>query len=210
VNNYSRVQNRLCALDKVCFHTVICVRCQAAECVSYKSPLFLPFRIQLLWRCSHGRAPSVSTHVHTHMHTHTQLPLLALHSNAYIFSSNLQHCNQNIYLLSLYNFVISCKYSSATFILRRKLTFSAIIDTILTTFYRLFWIHKFYIYFRRFNHVLTAVLISPYPDLLPDVFFFADGNTSFDASLVININSTNIPTIMMINRIYEHKYLLSL
>jgi len=36
------------------------------------------------------------------------------------------------------------------------------------------------------------------------------GNTSFDASLVIYINSTNIPPIMLINRIYEHQNLLSL
>ena len=32
---------------------------------------------------------------------------------------------------------------------------------------------------------------------------------SFDASLVIYINSTNIPPIMIINRIYEHQNLLS-
>jgi hypothetical protein len=38
-----------------------------------------------------------------------------------------------------------------------------------------------------------------------------DGETiSFDASLVIYINSTNIPLIMTINRIYEHQNLLSL
>jgi len=35
-------------------------------------------------------------------------------------------------------------------------------------------------------------------------------NTSFDASLVIYINSTNIPPIMIINRICEHQNLLSL
>jgi hypothetical protein len=35
-------------------------------------------------------------------------------------------------------------------------------------------------------------------------------NILFDASLVIYINSTNIPPIMIINRIYEHKNLLSL
>ena len=33
--------------------------------------------------------------------------------------------------------------------------------------------------------------------------FFDDENISFDASLVIYINSTNIPPIMIINRIYE-------
>ena len=35
-------------------------------------------------------------------------------------------------------------------------------------------------------------------------------NVSFDASLVIYINSTNIPPIMIINRIYETQNLLSL
>ena len=33
---------------------------------------------------------------------------------------------------------------------------------------------------------------------------FEGENISFDASLVIYINSTNIPPIMIINRIYEH------
>ena len=39
---------------------------------------------------------------------------------------------------------------------------------------------------------------------------FGDENISFDASLVIYINSTNIPPIMIINRIYETQNLLSL
>ena len=42
-------------------------------------------------------------------------------------------------------------------------------------------------------------------------YILFDGeNISFDASLVIYINSTNIPPIMIINRIYENKNLLSL
>ena len=42
-------------------------------------------------------------------------------------------------------------------------------------------------------------------------FILFDGeNISFDTSLVIYINSTNIPPIMIINRIYEHQNLLSL
>jgi len=42
-------------------------------------------------------------------------------------------------------------------------------------------------------------------------FIFFDGeNISFDASLVIHINSNNIPPIMIINRIYETQNLLSL
>jgi hypothetical protein len=42
-------------------------------------------------------------------------------------------------------------------------------------------------------------------------FILFDGeNISFDASLVIYTNSTNIPPIMIINRIYEHQNLLSL
>jgi hypothetical protein len=39
---------------------------------------------------------------------------------------------------------------------------------------------------------------------------FDGENISFDASLVIYINTTNIPPIMIINRIYEHQDLLSL
>ena len=39
---------------------------------------------------------------------------------------------------------------------------------------------------------------------------FEGENISFDASLVIYINSTNILPIMIINRIYETQYLLSL
>ena len=39
---------------------------------------------------------------------------------------------------------------------------------------------------------------------------FDGENVSFDASLVIYINSTNIPPIVIINRIYEDKNLLSL
>jgi len=35
-------------------------------------------------------------------------------------------------------------------------------------------------------------------------------NISFDASLVIYINSTNIPPILIINRIYQNQNLLSL
>jgi hypothetical protein len=54
------------------------------------------------------------------------------------------------------------------------------------------------------------VLISPYPDLPPDVFCLMVENISFYASLVIYINSINVPQIMIINRIYENQNLLSL
>jgi hypothetical protein len=39
---------------------------------------------------------------------------------------------------------------------------------------------------------------------------FDGENISFDASLVMYINSTNVPPIMIINRTYENKNLLSL
>jgi len=39
---------------------------------------------------------------------------------------------------------------------------------------------------------------------------FGGENISFDASLVVYVNSTNIPPIMIINRIYETQNLLSL
>jgi len=38
---------------------------------------------------------------------------------------------------------------------------------------------------------------------------FDGENISFDASLVICINSTNIPPIMVMNSMYEHQNLLS-
>jgi hypothetical protein len=43
----------------------------------------------------------------------------------------------------------------------------------------------------------------------PCILFYGE-NISFDASLVTYINSTNIPPIMIINRIYVHQNLLSL
>ena len=39
---------------------------------------------------------------------------------------------------------------------------------------------------------------------------FDGENISFDVSPIIYINSTNIPPIMTINRMYEHQNLLSL
>jgi len=42
------------------------------------------------------------------------------------------------------------------------------------------------------------------------MYFFDDEDISFDASLVIYVNSTNIPPIIIINRIYENQNLLSL
>jgi hypothetical protein len=39
---------------------------------------------------------------------------------------------------------------------------------------------------------------------------FDGGNISFDARLVMYINSTNIPPIVVINRMYEHQNLRSL
>ena len=39
---------------------------------------------------------------------------------------------------------------------------------------------------------------------------FDGENISFDSSLVVHINSTNIPPIMIIDKIYEHQNLLSL
>ena len=39
---------------------------------------------------------------------------------------------------------------------------------------------------------------------------FGCGDSFFDASLVTYINSTNMPPIMIINRIYEHQNRLSL
>ena len=57
----------------------------------------------------------------------------------------------------------------------------------------------------------TGVLISPQPDLLPDVFcLMVRVFLLMLVLLYIGTNSTNIPPIMIINRIYEHQTLLSL
>jgi hypothetical protein len=42
------------------------------------------------------------------------------------------------------------------------------------------------------------------------IYFFDGENISFDTSLAICINSTNIPPIMIINRIHENQNLLLL
>jgi hypothetical protein len=50
--------------------------------------------------------------------------------------------------------------------------------------------------------------VSPSP-IRRGILFHGE-NISFDASLVVYINSNNVPPIMIINRIYEHQNLLSL
>ena len=47
-------------------------------------------------------------------------------------------------------------------------------------------------------------------DLSAPLILFDGENISFDTSLVIYINSTNIPPIMIINKIYETQNLMSL
>jgi hypothetical protein len=46
--------------------------------------------------------------------------------------------------------------------------------------------------------------------LTSQCILFDGDNISFDASLVIHINSNNIPPIMIINKICDHQNLLSL
>ena len=63
------------------------------------------------------------------------------------------------------------------------------------------------------NHFSTGVLISPQPDLLPGVFCLIVRIFLLMLVLLytyIYIYSTNIPPIVIINRIYEHQNLLSL
>jgi hypothetical protein len=70
---------------------------------------------------------------------------------------------------------------------------------------------------------LTSVKWKPYNSSLPKLHkvadkslarptsrFFYSKNISFEVSLVIYINSTNIPPIMIINRVYENQNFLSL
>jgi len=58
--------------------------------------------------------------------------------------------------------------------------------------------------------IITGVLIKSLARPTSRCIFFDGENISFDATLVIYINSTNIPPIMIINRIYETQNILSL
>ena len=64
------------------------------------------------------------------------------------------------------------------------------------------------------SHLVCAALYSGADKSLarptPRCILLDGENISFDASLVMYINSTNIPPIMIINRIYETQNLLSL
>jgi hypothetical protein len=65
----------------------------------------------------------------------------------------------------------------------------------------------------NYQHPCRAVLISADKSLARPTSrcnLFDCENIPFDASLVMYINSTNIPPIMIVNRIYEHQNILSL
>ena len=66
--------------------------------------------------------------------------------------------------------------------------------------------HLIYSLILKSNHIADNSFARP----ISRPILFDGENSSFDASLVIYINSTNIPPIMIINRIYEHQNLLSL
>ena len=73
------------------------------------------------------------------------------------------------------------------------------------------WLVSFLVGIRTYQHPCTDMgadksLARP----ISRCILFDGENISFDASLVIYINSTNIPPIMIINRIYETQNLLSL
>ena len=77
---------------------------------------------------------------------------------------------------------------------------------ILTAFPQQVWLHKrawmFFCVYRGADKSLARPTSR---------FILSDGeNISFDASLVTYINSTNIPPIVIINRIYENQNRLSL
>ena len=66
------------------------------------------------------------------------------------------------------------------------------------------------IYFCFCIHILYRLADKSLVQPTSQCILFDGENISFDAFLVIHINSTNIPPIMIINRIYEHQNLLSL
>ena len=65
----------------------------------------------------------------------------------------------------------------------------------------------------KYIHNVTKVMCALYVRCTLSVgkygILFDGENISFDASLVVYINSTNIPPFMIINRIYETQNLLS-
>ena len=70
-------------------------------------------------------------------------------------------------------------------------------------------------HYRRFVTTFTGVLISPQPDLPPDVFcltvrIFRLMLVLFYIYIYIYIYSINIPPIIIINRIYEYQNLMQL
>jgi hypothetical protein len=84
--------------------------------------------------------------------------------------------------------------------------------------YYIYWLRngstlKKYIYFQLTAQLLVNMYRGADKSLARPTSrcILIDGeNISFDASLVIHINSTNIPPIMIINRIYETQNLLLL
>jgi len=67
-----------------------------------------------------------------------------------------------------------------------------------------------YIYLFIYTHTHRSVDNSLARPTSRCIFLFGGENISFDATLVIYINSTNIPPLMIISMIYEHQNLLSL
>jgi hypothetical protein len=67
-----------------------------------------------------------------------------------------------------------------------------------------------YIIHNRYIVLLTSGADNSLAQPTSRCILFDGENISFDASIVIYINSTNIPPIMIKNRIYEHQNLLSL
>ena len=77
------------------------------------------------------------------------------------------------------------------------------------------WLVSFLVGLRIYQHLCIYIYIYSGADKsltrpTSRCIFFYGENISFDASLVVYINSTNIPPIMIINRIYETQNPLSL
>ena len=68
---------------------------------------------------------------------------------------------------------------------------------------------QLYLYFWLYVHLYSGADKSLAQPTSRCILFDGE-NIMFDASLVMYINSTNIPPIMIINRLYENQNLLSL
>ena len=130
-----------------------------------------------------------------------------------IINRILVHEHQNLLSLQLVSFLVGLRTYQHPCILfdGENISFDAsfVIYINSTNISPIMIINSIYETQNLLSMYLVSFLARPRTYQHPCTLFDGE-NISFDASLVIYINSTNIPPIMIINRIYENQNLLSL